>query len=301
MEFTKHIINPKIHQIMTMKISKINPHQNSTFRTDDKYESILKEIVRELSPEIPEEVDIIERFELAVNAWNMASAYRVFSEAPNHETVSESAFSEAQQKIMNKMVDYILIKWPSDTLFIDQFNMLKMESDVRIQVATIEKEEFLAKVAVYEFEKQMEKEFEKQMEESFERQMEKEYERRMERELETDFFDLEFREGFVNRTALRIIPLKPYMDWVKNMDPAFYQHYHLDKNHYNVYLVEADDIEKWLKAYFDRIFELELGYCDIEGDHWPRNRTYKMFKKWFSVEITNLIYDLSETPLKKGF
>jgi hypothetical protein len=244
---------------------------------------------------------IIERYELATNAWNLASVYKTFSEAPNYEMVSGSEFSEAQQKIMNKMVDNILKHWPDDTVFIGGLQVMKKENEIRVRVHPIEKEEFMANAMAFNSKKGWEKDFEKQMEKVYERQMEREFERQMQKEFDEDFFDFEFQEGFVNRTALRIEPRKPYLDWAKKSDPLHIEFLDPDKKNYNIYLVEANDIKKWLTNNFDTIFERELGYIDIDGDYWPTKRTYDMFQKWFSVEISSLLYDLSETPLKKGF
>lgn len=286
---------------MTRKIPQPNPNQKTLNPSNGKYETYLMEVMEQLSHEIPDHMDIIERIELATNAWNMASVYRTFSKEPTYEMVQESQFSEAQQKIMHKMVDYILRQWPEDTLFLGNLKVLQHGETIRIHVDTIAKEQFIANAMAFRFEKERENDFQKYMEKEFERQMERDFERRMEREFEEDLFDFEFQEGFVNRAAIRIQPLQPYLDWAKIADPKFIEYLDPGKKNFNIYLVEADDVQKWLTKHFDTIFEQELGYIDIDGDYWPTKRTYDMFQKWFSVEISSLLYDLSETPLRKGF
>jgi hypothetical protein len=279
---------------MTKKSSKPKPNQEACNSTSLKYEKILNKIIKDLNQEIPVEMEIIERFELAVNAWNMASVFRSVSAPHKIEIVKESKFSYAQQIVLNKMIAYILEQWPDETLFIDSLDVLELDPHIRIHITTIDKEAFDAKVAIDQFEKIMEEEFEKRM-------MEKEFERQMQKEFDADRFDMDLQEGFVNRAALRVQPLKPFIDWVKYADPEFDNYKDPKQKEFHVYLIDEENNEKWLKDNYDKIFENELGNHDPDGENWPVNRDYKQFNQWFSIEISPFVYDLEEYHLIKGF
>lgn len=68
------------------------------------------------------------------------------------------------------------------------------------------------------------------------------------------------------------------------------------------YLISADieDVETWLKKKFDKIFMLELEACHTNKKEWSQNRNYKMFKEWFQIDISTMVYDLEKHPIYKS-
>lgn len=104
----------------------------------------------------------------------------------------------------------------------------------------------------------------------------------------------------INRNAVFVKAKKPFYDWINYVDPEFPI---VDNDEGTVYLVKEmqtkEKIENWLKRNFDQIFVNELNdYHTVEVD-WPQKRTYKIFKEWFSVEISSLIVDLQDKPVEK--
>jgi hypothetical protein len=65
-----------------------------------------------------------------------------------------------------------------------------------------------------------------------------------------------------------------------------------------VYLVPdgaGDDpktFERWLKAHYAEIFEMELEGWYTDEDLWPQQRPYSLFKAWFETELHTVIVDL---------
>jgi hypothetical protein len=57
---------------------------------------------------------------------------------------------------------------------------------------------------------------------------------------------------------------------------------------------KIDDVEKWLIKKFDKFFMMELDEWCANKKEWPQKRNYKMFKLWFKVEISEMIYDLEK-------
>lgn len=104
----------------------------------------------------------------------------------------------------------------------------------------------------------------------------------------------------VNRNAILVKAKKPFYDWLNYVDPEFPV---VENEEGTVYLVKEmqsnDKIENWLKKNYDKIFVNEMNdFHTIETD-WPQKRTYKIFKEWFSIEISSLIVDMEDKELEK--
>lgn len=104
----------------------------------------------------------------------------------------------------------------------------------------------------------------------------------------------------VNRNAILVKAKKPFYDWINYIDPEFPV---VDNDEGTVYLIKEldtkDKIERWLKRNYDQLFRNELNdYHTFEQD-WPQKRTFRIFKEWFSVEITSMIVDMVDKPLEK--
>jgi hypothetical protein len=105
----------------------------------------------------------------------------------------------------------------------------------------------------------------------------------------------------IDRNAILVRPKKPFYDW---LNKVFNEERHIsDKDENNIYLIREmgsnEDIKKWIKKNFDNLFANELNdwYTDESG--WPTNRTYKMFRDWFDVEVHSMVLDLEEFPVTK--
>jgi len=110
----------------------------------------------------------------------------------------------------------------------------------------------------------------------------------------------------INRAAILLKYRKPAIEWINDADP-----YHDNpgvtvddvNSERTVYLVEdevADSpkaIEAWLKANHQVLFERELDGWYSDPALWPKNRSYKQFKKWFIPECHSVIEDTLEEPI----
>ncbi len=107
----------------------------------------------------------------------------------------------------------------------------------------------------------------------------------------------DFAENYINRSAIVLKPQQPFFDWINNLYPD-------DKvteaEEANIYLIDdMDDLEKWLKKKFDKLFTMELDEWHTNKKEWPQKRNYKMFKQWFQVDKSTMIYDLERSPIIK--
>jgi hypothetical protein len=104
----------------------------------------------------------------------------------------------------------------------------------------------------------------------------------------------------VNRGSIIVVPKQPFYDWANSLDPEHKMS--PDDNAENCcYLIrddhESDDIEKVVRKYYKEIFENELFGMWTDESAWPQNRTFKLFKEWFSFYSGSLTFDLLDKPI----
>jgi hypothetical protein len=104
----------------------------------------------------------------------------------------------------------------------------------------------------------------------------------------------------INRTVITIKGKKPYVDWANSFDDGGPK---ISKNdlHTTAYLIpdtyDEFNYENFLKKNFKTIFDSELESWMTDPRVWPRNRTYKDFKRWFYIQISDLAFDLAKDDL----
>ncbi len=98
----------------------------------------------------------------------------------------------------------------------------------------------------------------------------------------------------LNRGSVIVRPKQPYIDWAASLDDSgLLPRIDGEKTVYLIPEYESDeDAMDILSVCFGEIFEMELlAWHLIEGD-WPKNRTFSMFKKWFSLELHSCVEDI---------
>ena len=61
-----------------------------------------------------------------------------------------------------------------------------------------------------------------------------------------------------------------------------------------VYLIPQDRTEPktYIRRHFKAIFEEELNAWYTDPDMWPKERSFNTFKKFFTVQIGTMVFDL---------
>ena len=109
-----------------------------------------------------------------------------------------------------------------------------------------------------------------------------------------------FEPGFINRTAISFSPKKPFFDWLNKIYPKNPIQEIEDKSMYLVHdLDDSDELKKWLKKNFDKIFVRELDNWHSNKKDWPKIRDIKLFEEWFTIESSTMVYDLESEPVRK--
>lgn len=97
----------------------------------------------------------------------------------------------------------------------------------------------------------------------------------------------------INRSVLVVIPRQPYYDWGAQV---FGDHPVEPFEECVAYLLDDDwtieEVERFLKANFDNIFQdLLAGMCTYP-EAWPEKRTWKQFNEWFDWHYSSMAWDL---------
>lgn len=105
----------------------------------------------------------------------------------------------------------------------------------------------------------------------------------------------------VVRSALVIRPKKPLIDWVNSHEPGMLEEDVVLEG--EVYLLPdfetVEEMEKWLKKFYDVIFTEQLFNWYMDEDMWVQNRTFKMFGEWFHYSFHTMIWDTVDGPVEK--
>jgi hypothetical protein len=236
-----------------------------------KYSKLLEQFISPFTNDFSDTKYIEDIIEFAINAWNMANINNII---PNED--AEKAMNSLQEvgediSLLKKMIAHKEAKYKAFPNFIVDFELKETKDggDPILSVVTQEEDAYLANI-VNEIE---------------------------ENDLHTQG---DFEENYINRNAIIIKPLQPFIDWYSNLYPDDIFEEVIKET--LVYLVndEIDDVEKFLKKKYDKFFSMVLHDWQTNKKEWPQRRNYKLFKQWFQVQISEEIYDIEKKPVLKS-
>ena len=104
----------------------------------------------------------------------------------------------------------------------------------------------------------------------------------------------------LNRSAVVIIPKKPFLDWVNAVDDL--GTVTADDMQGMIYLVpdyeDPADADKVLKKVCNDIFCRELEGWHTDEEAWPQDRSFKVFKQWFDIQHYEIVTDVGRGPIE---
>jgi hypothetical protein len=98
----------------------------------------------------------------------------------------------------------------------------------------------------------------------------------------------------LNRGVVIVKPKQPYIDWAGGLDDSgLVPDIEGEKTIYLIPSFETDD-DAWdvLEEIYEEIFENELYSWHTDPSAWPKDRSFKMFQEWFSIEFHSVVEDL---------
>ena len=234
--------------------------------TGVKYSELLEQFMAKYKNDFSNIEFIEDVFDFAILAWNFGNMKVIVPNDEFKKIISTAPNIDIDFSLLKKMIDYKFKKFKEYTNFIVDYELKESDKDPILSVITQEEETYLA--AVFE-------------------------------NLEEQDTQDDFKENYINRSAVILKPLQPFLDWLNHLYPDDEMD---DGNEVNIYLVseEIDDVEVWLKKKFDTFFMMELNDWHTNKKEWPQRRNYKMFKQWFNIEISTMIYDLEKKPVFKS-
>ena len=108
----------------------------------------------------------------------------------------------------------------------------------------------------------------------------------------------------INRYVLVIEPTKVFLEWARKFpdeDPTLTLEELLEDT--SAYLMPQIDLDpdSWLAQNFRTIFEIELSDWCVDPTLWPKDRSFKSFKEFFSVRFCSIVIDMGEGPIKREY
>jgi hypothetical protein len=205
--------------------------------------------------------------EFALLAWNFGNMKALMPKEEFTKIMSTTPDKKVDSSLLKKMIDFKYKNFKEYTNFIVDFEFKITDDDTILVVTTQEKDAYFSNVF-------------------------------------NDKDDqMEFKENYINRSAIIIKPLQPFLDWVNNLysDENNENNEENEVCEVNIYLVneEITDLEMYLQKKFDKFFMMELEARNTNKKKWPQKRNYKMFKQWFQIQTSYMIYDLEKNPIFK--
>lgn len=253
-----------------MKNKVINLFDN---RAEANYSELLKQFLTQFYDVFDETVLFEDIIEFAINAWNFGNMKLLIPKEDFQNTIDSIEDDDGIDfELLNEMIDYKVAKFKKYNHFILDYELTEIDDEPIVEVTTQSEEDYLSNML-----DSIENEFSS-----------------------SGYHENDFEENYIDRTAIIIKPKQPLLDWFFSLYPD--DHYHKEEiKNANVYLIDENinDVEKWLRKKFDKFFMRILGDWHENKKEWPQRRNYKMFKLWFRVEISEVVYDLEKRPVSK--
>ncbi|MEP1487124.1 MAG: hypothetical protein ABJK28_01700 [Algibacter sp.] len=241
--------------------------------TGVKYSKLLEKFMTPFTNEFMNMEYMEDILEFSINAWNMANINIIM---PNDDIEKNrgSVLQEDRESmdLLKKMMSHKEENYKVYTNFIVDFELkeTKAGEEPILSVITQEEEAYLSNMVNV---------------------------------IEDDIMHSQenLEENYIDRSAIVIKPLQPFIDWHDNLYPDS-KIEQSEVNDVNIYLIDNGivDLEKFLKKKYDVFFTRVLNDWHTNKKEWPQKRNYKMFNLWFQVNVSNYILDLEKRPILKS-
>lgn len=249
------------------KVIRLFNDDKSNASIDIKYSALLQDFIQPFENKF----DVFEFqediFDFAIKAWNFGNLSIIIDKNEFKKIMSFAKDDAFNYPLLMEMIEYKLHQFKDFSNFIIDFEINEINGQPTLTLVTQKEETYLSEL----------------------------------NNLEDNFAETDFEENYINRSAISIKPLQPFIDWHNKVYPDS-KIDTTDLDEVNIYLINNSnfyDIESYLKKKFDLYFKMELEDWCQDKRTWPKKRNYKMFKQWFRIDISTAIYDLEKTPIKK--
>jgi len=106
----------------------------------------------------------------------------------------------------------------------------------------------------------------------------------------------------VNRSVLVLKPTAKMLDWINSVgeesDTVTLEE---AQDMTNAYLLpdfeDDEDQASYIRFRSKKLFEHELGSWCTDPGKWPSVRNYKAFLAWFRIEVSDMVFDLTDDTI----
>ena len=243
-----------------MKSKVINLFENH----EVAYSKLIEEFMTPFSSQFKDIEYIEDIFETTITAWNFANMSLILNKIEFNELISSASETGINSDLLLKMIDYKVTNFKAYPNFIVDYELKENTKGPILTVIAQEPNEYFST---------------------------------MSDNLEDLDISGEYEENFINRYAIIIKPLQPFVDWHNNLYPES----PIENFETDVYLIndEIKNLELWVKKKFDKLFTWKLNEWHTDKKKWPQKRSYKMFKQWFQVQVSIDVFDFENKPVSK--
>lgn len=119
----------------------------------------------------------------------------------------------------------------------------------------------------------------------------------------------DFPRFTLNRGVVILHYRQPFLDWLKSTDPEPLERLTLEEMEHDgdAFLIpgyesresvdDEEDAIKWVEKRWRVFFEHCLNDWLQDESLWPKKRSLKMFREWFSIEYRSMVWDMANEPL----
>jgi hypothetical protein len=106
----------------------------------------------------------------------------------------------------------------------------------------------------------------------------------------------------INRYAVILLPTEACLEWVKSC-PDYGPGTTLSEveKEPTVYLIPVGKVvsDEFIRRHYKAMFEEELNSWYTDPDMWPKDRSFKTFKKFFTIQVSTVVFDLGKGMIVK--
>jgi hypothetical protein len=103
----------------------------------------------------------------------------------------------------------------------------------------------------------------------------------------------------VNRMAAIVTPIAPFFEWSESVLGEGSNECGPEEFRTVFLLPERDDADQALKSVYADIFAEMLLASVNTPELWPERRDLRTFRKWFDVELVEMVFDAGRGELKR--
>ena len=246
---------------------------------EEQYAKMLSEIIHQFK-DVFNGFDDFGTAEILMFSWNLAIISKELDEEECLDIFDGNSEENLDPEVLNKIIAFKLKQFPNHNQYIISCNYDGESKNKNIDVKLGDIDDF----------NEMLLETNEEGLEEFDNFMNL---------LDQDFLDSQNFPGYINRGILFLQPKLPFKEWIQSVSSEFLiENISREKSFYLIKEFKGTN-EAWLKKHFRSFFEMELDKWITNKEKWPKKRDLKTFKSWFTISLSNEVYDVEKTGIDK--